>query len=433
MGRASVAFCLSAAIVTAAGAAHAQATDDTTRHTNAAISAGGSARWRFERYEHPGFGAGTEDRDGYFLQRYLVHLDVTPHETVRLFGELQSSTVAGRTGGARRTDRNVVDLHQAFAELRVRFGEAHDITVRAGRQEVEFGSSRLVSTRDGLNVRLSFDGVRVMARARRWRAWAFAIRPVEIDPGAFDDGRERTTMWGVSAGNAPDPTPTGNLAVYVAWFRSPTGRYAQGIDVERRTTLGVRAWGTGARWDYNLEPIVQWGRFGAGPIRAWGVATDLGYRWRHAPLTPRLGVRVDATSGDRDVRAPSLETFNPLFSGVSYSGLAGLVGPPNAWDLTPSLSVTLRPDLIVTGGAAYFSRTRATDGIYGISGTLEREPGTSLSSHVGTQATAQAVWSATPRLTATVTVSYFLAGAFLRQTPPGDDVLYTTTYITCRF
>jgi hypothetical protein len=151
------------------------------------------------------------------------------------------------------------------------------------------------------------------------------------------------------------------------------------------------------------------------------------------PLTPRLGIRVDATSGDRDPRASSLETFSPLFSGVPYSGLAGLVGPSNVWDITPSLSLSLRRNLIVTGGAAFFSRTRTTDGIYGISGTLERAPDRSSSSRIGTQATAQAIWSATPRLAATVTVSYFRAGAFLQQTTPGDDVLYTTTFITCRF
>jgi hypothetical protein len=81
---------------------------------------------------------------------------------------------------------------------------------------------------------------------------------VEIDPGAFDDGRERRTLWGVSAGNAPEPRAAGNLAVYLSGLQANNVRYDQGSGAERRLTLGIRAWGAGPRWDYNVEPILQW-------------------------------------------------------------------------------------------------------------------------------------------------------------------------------
>jgi hypothetical protein len=397
------------------------------------VSFGADTRWRYERYVHPGFGVGPEDGSGYALQRSLFHSDFHLSSSIRAFAQIQSSWVAGRVGGPRRSDLNRVDVHQAFVDVRFHPTQDMSVTVRGGRQEVEFGSSRLVSTRDGLNVRLSFDGVRVMARTGRARVWGFLMQPVEIDPGVFDDGQESRTIWGVSVGNAPEPRAAGNLAAYLSGLHANTARYDQGNGVERRMSLGVRAWGVGERWDYNIEPILQWGRFESGRIRAWAIASDVGMSWRSHPLRPRIGLRADATSGDRDPEAVSLETFNPLFAGVPYSGLAGLVGPSNVWDLTPSFSVGVRRNLAVTGGCAIFSRTRRSDGIYGINLNLERTGQLTRALHVGTQATVQATWSPTRHLTAVATASHFKVGRFLKETPPGRHVFYMTTFVAYRF
>jgi Alginate export len=396
------------------------------------LSLGADARWRYERFVHPGFGAGPEDGSGYALQRYLFHSDIHLSESLRAFAEVQSSWVAGRVGGPRRSDLNRIDLHQAFVDVRVHPTRDTTVTFRAGRQEVEFGSSRLVSTRDGFNVRLSFDGLRVMARTNRARVWGFVMQPVEIDPGPFDDGRERRTLWGVSAGNAPQPRAAGNLAVYLSGLHARNARYDQGSGSERRITLGGRAWGAGERWDYNIEPILQWGRFGSGRIRAWALASDVGLSWREHPLSPRFGLRADITSGDRDREAVSLETFNPLFAGGPYSGFAGLVGPSNIWDVTPHLSVRVAT-LTVATGCAVFSRTSRSDGIYGINLNLERTGRMSRALHVGVQPTVQATWFPSRHVTAVITATFFNVGRFLVETPPGENVGYTTAFVAYRF
>jgi Alginate export len=257
------------------------------------------------------------------------------------------------------------------------------------------------------------------------------MQPVEIDPGVFDDGRERRTLWGVSAGNAPEPRASGNLAVYMSGLHAENTLYDQGRGSERRMTLGVRAWGAGERWDYNIEPIVQWGHFESGRIRAWAIATDLGVSWLSLPLRPRLGLRADATSGDRDIENVSLETFNPLFAGIPYSGLAGL-GPSNVWDVTPSLSVS-DAHFALTGGCAVFSRTSLGDGIYGISLNLERTGRMSRALHVGVQPTLQLNWPPSRHLGVVATASFFTVGRFLIETPPGQNVFYTTAFAAYRF
>ncbi|MGH7378212.1 MAG: alginate export family protein, partial [Candidatus Methylomirabilales bacterium] len=108
------------------------------------LSLGGEARERYEFFKHFAWGAGPEDRDGHLLQRHLLHADLHLGEQLRLFGQLQSSLEHGRKGGPRPTDEDQLDVHQAFAELKPRFGEAAARMLRVGRQEMSFGSSRLV-------------------------------------------------------------------------------------------------------------------------------------------------------------------------------------------------------------------------------------------------------------------------------------------------
>src|SRR5262249_8038770 len=75
---------------------------------------GGEIRQRFELLDQPGFGTGPEDKNGYFLQRYLLSSDFHFGSRVRVFTELQSGLENGRNGGPRTTDLDHLDLHQAF-------------------------------------------------------------------------------------------------------------------------------------------------------------------------------------------------------------------------------------------------------------------------------------------------------------------------------
>ena len=56
-------------------------------------------------------------------------------------------------------------------------GERNWIAFRAGRQELNYGSGRLVSVRQGPNVRQSFDGFKVMSKIGSWHVDGFAVRP----------------------------------------------------------------------------------------------------------------------------------------------------------------------------------------------------------------------------------------------------------------
>ena len=397
------------------------------------LSLGAEARLRYERFENPGFGSEPQDPQGYYLQRILLHSDLHLGARARLFAQLESSLQAGRSGGPRPTDENHLDLHQAFLDLTLGAPGA-SLTLRVGRQEIEFGSSRLISTRDGLNTRLAMDAVRALGSFGPWRASAHVFRPVLAVRGVFDDSRDRRRLlWGAYLARVDLAPPATNAVLYYIALDRNAGRFDQGTAPERRHTLGFRLWGSRGAWDQNWEAAFQFGRFGTGSIRGWDIATDNGYTLRRTPGRPRVGLRLDVTSGDADRHEPKLGTFNALFPGTAYSGLAGQIGPANAIDVAPSVSFRPTRRLGVTLGVMRFWRHRLDDGVYGIGINLLRPGNQSSARHIGDQATLQASYAVDPYLTFFVTASYFRAGRFLHETPPGEDVGYVSAWAAYRF
>jgi hypothetical protein len=398
------------------------------------VSLGGEARLRYEFFNNGAFGSDPPDPNGYFLKRALFHADIHPHERIRLFLQLQSANEAGRNGGPRAEDDDDLDFNQAFADWAIYEEGGNHLTLRAGRQELEFGMSRLISARDGLNTRQSFDGLRTFGRAGRWNFNLSLAQTVNIVPGTFDNYSSSENWYaGASAWTAIDAVPGANITLLSPFRRQAGVEYDIGKGLDERYTHGVRIWGKTGNWDYNWETGVQRGEFESKRVNAWYFASDTGYSFPQQHLAPRLGLRLDATSGDRDPADGELNTFSSLFAATSYSGLSGLLGPSNTMDVAPSISFSLLPALRINMGVIGFWRTSLDDGIYKVTGGVRRTGQLSDARHVGTQFTLQTVYAPTPRWTWLATLAYFETGRFLEETPPSEDVTYFTTWVTFRF
>src|SRR5262245_5202425 len=180
------------------------------------LSLGGEARIRYEYFSQFNFGAGPQDDTGYLLQRYLLHADAHFGDRIRVFTQLQSAIGSGRNGGPRPTDDDRLDVHQAFLDLK--FGdETNSLTVRVGRHEMDFGSGRLISAGEGLNVRRGFDGMRVIFRHSLWLINGQVNKLVSIKPGLFNDGPDPSqTFWGVGATGSRQKIRGGHQFAYIA-------------------------------------------------------------------------------------------------------------------------------------------------------------------------------------------------------------------------
>src|SRR5919206_487018 len=118
----------------------------------------------------------------------------------------------------------------------------------------------------------------------------------EEDYSFLRDPAQRTDLW--------DPLKYLALRDTEAWYVSlgEEARFDQGSAHEVRHTLGLRLWGRPGPWDYNVEVVYQLGTFGAGQIHAWTAASDTGYTLRSMAWQPRLGLKADIISGDRNPR-----------------------------------------------------------------------------------------------------------------------------------
>jgi len=67
-------------------------------------------------------------------------------DTFRVFGQFMAALEDGRTNGPRPTDEDVGDLHQGFLDVKFDLEDKGSFTTRIGRQEMYYGSQRLVQS-----------------------------------------------------------------------------------------------------------------------------------------------------------------------------------------------------------------------------------------------------------------------------------------------
>lgn len=397
------------------------------------LSLGGEARLKAERYDEPVFNQQPADCDGFLVQRYLLHADLHLGLHFRAFGQLQSSLEDFRSGGPRPSDRDDLDVHQAFFDVATSWGDGREVTLRAGRQEMAYGSQRLISVRESPNNRLAFDAVRLLTRAGEWRADAWVAQPVEIDPGLFDDQRIReTTFWGGYV-TGPLPFLAGLRAdFYYLGLSRESAKFARGTADELRHSLGTRLFGKRGALDWNFEFVGQFGSFGDGDILAWTAASDTGWTLANTPMKPRLFLRADIASGDHG--GSSLGTFNPLFPRGAYFNEAALIGPQNLMDLQPGLEFALTKSVKLTASCDFVWRESLGDGVYGVALNLQVPPGASRDRYVGTFPSVALTWQAGRHLNFTLNYTAYLFGNFVQESSPSQkNGNYISAVATFRF
>ena len=397
------------------------------------LSFGGEARLKYELYTGPVFNQKPADDDGFLLERYLLHADFHATPYFRAFGQLQSSLEDFRSGGPRPTDRDDLDLHQAFADLHALLNEDNLVTLRGGRQEMAYGSQRLISVRESPNNRLAFDAVRVLARFGEWQADAWLGQPVEIDTGIFDDQRiNETTFWGGYV-TGPVQFVSGLRAdFYYLGLSRENAKFARGTANETRHSLGTRLFGKHDALDWNFEFVGQFGSFGNTDILAWTVASDTGWTFADATTQPRFFLHADIASGDHG--GSNLGTFNPLFPRGAYFNEAALIGPQNIMDLQPGVDFTLSNGLKLTTSCDLVWRESLDDGVYGVALNLQVPPGASQARYVGTFPSASLAWQAGRHLNLTLNYVAYLFGDFVKQSIPNQrNGSYVSAVATFRF
>jgi hypothetical protein len=393
------------------------------------LSYGGEVRQRYEYTRNPSFGAGEQDPHGVWLERYALYGRYRWHG-VQLFAELQSVLENGRAGGPSPVDRDELEFQNLFLQTRLPVRSA-DIELRLGRQEMQFGSARLISVRDGPNVRRTFDGIRAAFRAETWTVDVIAAHPRKDRPGAFDDTTDtHKALWGVYATGA---LGLGSIDVYFLGYRNDHAVFDQGAAREQRDTVGIRYFGSYGGWQWNLEPMVQFGQFGSGALFAWTVASETAYTWSDVKWQPTLKLSVNVASGDRNRSDSDLETFNPLFPRGNYFSEDSILGPYNFYNAHLFLTLHLSEIWSITIDHNWFWRFSSGDGVYGPPGNLVRSGVGSASHFVATGLSVNSEWSIGRQWYLTAIYTRVSPQQFLKETGPAEKVDFIELTTQFRF
>lgn len=326
------------------------------------VSLGANLRERFEINDASGFGIGGVRPDAYLLQRLQMHVDVHLNENWQVFTQFEDVRVFDKAN-VTAVDQNQLDLRLAFVAYSGALGDGI-FKARAGRQDFAFDLQRFVSSRDGPNVRQSFDALWADYEIGPWRFISFVSQPVQYRFGdVFDDISNRDFRFSTLRVER-HVLGTNELSGYYSLYERSNARYLDAIGVEQRHIFDVRFAGQTNGFDWDLEAMGQTGHVAAKEIAAWALGGRVGYTLANMPWTPRIGMQADAASGDRHAGDGTIGTFNPLFPNGYYFTLAGYTGYANLIHVKPSLTVKPLEKLSITAGVGLQWRETTADAIY---------------------------------------------------------------------
>ena len=394
---------------------------------NTYLSFGGEIRYEY---------AGKIDEDwisgeGYnqtFLQRYVLYADLHIGNRFRVFSQLNSALQNGNKYEPAPVDVDQLDVQNLFLEYKAFENKFNSLIIRLGRQELDYGSGRLISVREGTNARTYFTGAKIRYSSHRLSVDGFVMMEDQVNPGVFDNkSSHQANLWGVYSNLI---LPGGNFDFYYLGIRRDQAAFEEGIAREIRHTVSTRYWKYGNGFIYNLEAAYQVGKFGAGNINAWTAAFDLGYRFGDVKYKPSINIRNDYISGDKKAGDGQLQTFNPLYPKGGYFGFNPLIGPSNLIDLHPYGNAALTDKLSVQIDMVFNWRYSLADGLYHPSGGFNIPGSASGKRYIGTTYLASADYQFDKFLSLSVGAQYFDIGDFIPDvvSPPANSIFFNTQF-----
>ena len=392
---------------------------------NVWLTIGGQVRERGEYFKHFLFGASEpKDSDGYLLSRYRLSADLHVTQYFRMFAEGKSAFALDRdlVGGRTNAFVDEFDLLNGFADIMIPFGPQASVTLRGGRQELIFGSQRLVGPGDFTQVPRTFEGGAAYGQIADWTITPFWVQSVVVSQYTFNKSTSDLQLFGVF-GTGPLYVLPVNLDLYWLDADNRTATFNGTIGREHRHTLGGRAWGkigaTGL--DFEVEGATQFGTIGRGDIGAWMLTTVLGYTLPIPRLSPRVYVEFDYASGD-DRRGGDVGTFNQLYPNAhSFLGYMDYIGRQNVISPNAGISISPMKDLTLSLQQYWFWRASDRDAVYNKSSGVLRAAGTNRDRYFGAETDVYATYNFTRHLLGYTGYSHFFTGEFLNKTGKHKD------------
>ena len=380
---------------------------------NSTLDIGGQYRARYHsEHNHRGFGL-TGNDDQFLLHRTRLFGNLKIGDRFRAYVEYIDAESNHENFPPRAIEVNRSDILNLFIDY-VMYENCcgGKLTGRVGRQELLYGSERLISPLDWANTRRTFDGVKFMWSDDDWNIDGFYTQPVAVDPHNFDAPIEQQDFFGLWGTYKAIKDQT--IDLFALQFNN-----ALGVNNFQYTTMGGRWMGTDCDWMWDLEGGYQFGQNTSGSSHDAAFWTaGYGRKWSDHCWKPQIMAYYDWAEGG-DIRGAG-EGFNHLFPlAHKYLGFMDLFGRSNIE--TPNVQFTCQPHdkLKVLVWYYYFFLQNGTDTPYNVNMTPFNPGNAPGSRDLGQELDLLATYSLNNRMDVVFGYSHFWAGNYYATTAPG--------------
>ena len=384
------------------------------RHGDWLYVTGGEMRGRYENRVNDRL----QNFDNEFsIGRIRTYHDFWYKDDFRFYVEGIFAGVAGQDLAPLAVDQQPGDFLNLFVDLKVAEWGGDPAYVRVGRQELLFGSQRLISPLDWVNARRTFQGVRGFRQTEKWDVDLFWVQPVVPNQNRLDSVDNNQNFAG--AWSTYRPKKGVAIDTYYLYLDNTNRVVQQGIVKSpfSRHTFGGRLVGNEDQVLYDAEGAMQWGGQGGRGVVAGMATVGAGYWLKDTKWNPTVWAYYDYASGG-GASDGTVHTFNQLFPfGHYYLGWIDQVGRQNIHDL--NFHTYVYPTKWLTGWVQFHSFWLANkqDALYNAAGNVSRRDASGRAgSHVGEELDLVANFHLTTHTDLFTGYSYLWGGDFLKNT-----------------
>lgn len=385
------------------------------RHNDWLFVTGGEVRGRYENNYN---GRLTQTNNDYGLGRVRMYGDLWYKDDFRVFAEFLSAGTAWQNQPPLPIDQNKADFLNLFVDVKV--GEYADkpIYARVGRQELLFGSQRLISPLEWANTRRTYQGVRGFRQGEKWDIDAFWVQPVIPQANKLDSVDNNVNFAGTWATYKPKKGQS--IDAYYLLLDNVNRTTVLGIPRApfTRHTVGGRFSGNEDEFLYDFEAAMQLGNQDGRDVVAGMATAGVGYHFKDAAWTPTVWAYYDYASGGGATGTGTVHTFNQIFPfGHYYLGWIDQVGRQNIHDVNFHLYTFPAPWLTTWVQFHSFWLANRNDALYNAAGVpIRRSASGSAGSHVGEEVDVVLNFHLTKHVDLMTGYSYLWGGDFLKNT-----------------
>ena len=306
------------------------------------LDIGGQYRLRY----HGEFGLGREvgvvpderhqdTQTDFLLSRLRLYANWKVSDRIRVYveGIHAEATDDGGDYIARGIDVNRGDFLNLFVDVKLN----DRWTARVGRQELLYGSERVVSPLDWANTRRTFEGARLLYNNGNWKSDTFWTALVPVSADDFDEANYNIRFYG-------------NYTTYSGFENATIDAYYLGFDNQVAEfsvhTLGLRALGSVGNWLWEFEGGPQFGDQGPGGFNldhAAGFATaGIGRKVKSLPGGTTIWFYYDYASGESLDPGSDFNAFNQL-QPLAHKFLGFIDSVQRTNIESPNILITMKP------------------------------------------------------------------------------------------